>query len=159
MSAVDADVPSQDWGSDERCLRRLRARRTRPSGPARADRVHKFRGEGQKTGAIIAAHRGLATEEHAGFGEVQRPWHSGDNASYRETAAGYIAGNSIPEWELRNRVRSGFKTAADHALDRSGHGDIVIATHGMSPTIFLASKLDLDTNELTHLFTGGIIPE
>lgn len=130
-----------------------------------------------ETGAIIALRKGLATEEHSGFGEVDRPWHSGGNDAYRATAARYLNVETVAGWEPRDRVLFRFRSAVEAALETPGDDDIVVATHGMSPTVYLSSlidfdavgfwraltfpdawRLDTDTKKLTHLFEGGLAP-
>jgi broad specificity phosphatase PhoE len=123
-----------------------------------------------ETGAIIALRRGLHTAVDERFAEVDQSA-SGWIENYRETAVEYLRTGASPGWEPHESVVARFDAAIAAV---NADGDVVIATHGLAPSLWLASRtaidivpfwealtfpdawrLDLDSGELAHLFSAG----
>lgn len=130
----------------------------------------------EQTAAIIAMRRGLRVEVDEGFGEVDRPttW----DGDYRAQAAAYLAGAAHPGWEPRERVMRRFADAVERATTSPGEGDVVIVNHGMALSLYLelvarvdivpfwqaltfpdAWRVDVETGELAHLYSGAPAPD
>jgi len=96
----------------------------------------------QETAAVIALRRGYEVVSDPGFGEVDRPeiW----DRDYREVAANYLAGTTEPDWEPQESVVARFGAAAERLRNRQPDGDLVVATHGLAMSLFLASIAEVD---------------
>ena len=124
-----------------------------------------------ETGAIIALRRGLRTAVDERLGEVDQSA-SGWIEDYRATAKEYLGTGDSPGWEPRESVVGRFESAISEVSDADG--DVVIATHGLAPSLWLARRtpidlvpfwealtfpdawrFDLETGELTHVFSTG----
>lgn len=90
----------------------------------------------KETADVIGLRLGLPVGVDAGFGEVDRPevW----DRDYREAAAGYLAGAGEPGWEDRPAVTRRFAAAVARASSGTEQ-DIVIVSHGMAMTLWVAS--------------------
>ena len=130
-----------------------------------------------QTAAIIAMRRGLQTAVDDGFGEVDRPttW----DGDYRALAAAYLAGAAHPGWEPRGQVMRRFADAVERATAAAaGDGDLVVVNHGMAMSLYLelvaridivpfwqaltfpdAWRVDVETGELAHLYSGAPAPD
>jgi broad specificity phosphatase PhoE len=129
----------------------------------------------EQTAAIIAMRLGLRAEVDERFGEVDRPadWVE----DHRALARTYLRGAEHPGWEPRERVMHRFAEAVERV--RAGaEGDSVIVNHGMALSLYLelvaridivpfwqaltfpdAWRVDLETAELTHLYSGAPAPD
>ena len=124
-----------------------------------------------ETGAIIALRRGLRTAVDERFAEVDQSA-SGWIEDYRMTARAYLRTGTSPGWEPHKSVVSRFDAAISDFIVASG--DVVIATHGLAPSLWLASRTSIDllpfwealtfpdawrfdteSGELTHVFSAG----
>ena len=81
------------------------------------------------------------------FGEVRRddePWEGG----YRELRRAYVGGADHSGWEPRERVVARFDRAVAVHLVRAAGRTLVIGTHGMAMTAWLAARVGpLDPGE------------
>jgi broad specificity phosphatase PhoE len=77
-----------------------------------------------------------------GFAEVRRP-HVADGDTYRALARAYLDGAEHDGWEPHAQVAQRFAGAvARHATAATG-STLVIGTHGLAPTVWLAGLLRL----------------
>jgi broad specificity phosphatase PhoE len=75
------------------------------------------------------------------FNEVVRdePYH-GD---FRARRRGFLTGTDHPGWEPRDRVVARFDAGIRHWRARAATRPLVVATHGMAMTLWLADAVDL----------------
>ncbi|MEU5912734.1 hypothetical protein [Micromonospora sp. NPDC047527] len=87
--------------------------------------------------------RGQYVATDAGFCEVQRPYRWSDD--YRQQARAYIEGICHNEWEPHAHVLARFDAAvARHASVAAVYErTLIVGTHGLAPTVWLASRLPL----------------
>jgi broad specificity phosphatase PhoE len=130
----------------------------------------------EQTAAIIAMRRGLRVETDEDLGEVDRPdaWVE----DHRSLAAAYLSGQEHPGWEPRRQVMRRFADAVERAMASPGDGDVVVVNHGMALSLYLelvaridivpfwraltfpdAWRVDLETGELGHLYSGAPAPD
>lgn len=131
----------------------------------------------EQTAAIIAMRRGVTNTTDARFGEVDRPdeWVE----DHRARAAAYLSGTQHPGWEPRATVMHRFAEAVQAARGAMDpERDLVIVTHGMAMSLYLelvaridivpfwraltfpdAWRIDLETEQLTHLYSGAQAPD
>ena len=89
----------------------------------------------------------LAPDEERGvirdsrFGEVRRNERFSDD--FRRARREYVRGAKIDDWEPQEAVVARFATAVAEARRLASDRDLVIATHGMAMTLWLASELGL----------------
>ncbi|MCM4080112.1 histidine phosphatase family protein [Paractinoplanes hotanensis] len=75
--------------------------------------------------------------EDAGFDEVRRPHEWRDD--HRERARAYVEGATPAGWEPRQQVAARFTAAVARHAARAGGGPLVVGTHGMALTTWLAA--------------------
>jgi broad specificity phosphatase PhoE len=75
------------------------------------------------------------------LGEVRRTEAFSDD--FRRVRRQYVGGARIDGWEPREHVVARFAAAVAEARQIAGDRDLVIATHGMAMTLWLASELGL----------------
>ncbi len=80
-----------------------------------------------------------------GFREVRRPYVWSANEDYRALARAYVEGVCHDGWEPLAQVVSRFDAAVDRhaALAAAQDRPLVVGTHGLAPTVWLASRLAL----------------
>ena len=131
----------------------------------------------RETAAVIALRRGLSVVTDRRFAEVDQGdrWIEDD---YRVVAARYLGGFDEPGWEPRASVVVRFTSAVDDALAVNTAGDLVVVSHGLAMSLYLASaatidlvpfwrpltfpdawRLDLQTKSLARVFAGGLTGE
>jgi broad specificity phosphatase PhoE len=115
----------------------------------------------------------LRTAVDQRFGEVDQSA-AGWIDDYRAAASEYLATGASPAWEPREAVARRFDAAIAGATANTPTGDLVIATHGLALSLWLASRtaidivpfwdrltfpdawrLDLESGQLTHVFSAG----
>ena len=89
----------------------------------------------RETAEVLALRLGTEVAIDPRFQEVDRPqvW----DRDYREVAGGYLAGASEPGWEPQASVVARFSRAVADA--KLGNTDIVVVTHGMAMSLWVAS--------------------
>ncbi|GAA4039876.1 hypothetical protein GCM10022248_02570 [Nonomuraea soli] len=132
MPAFTPDVAPHEWElSDEG---RERARELMARLPAPAHLVSSAEPKAWQTVGGSAARDGR-------FNEVGRdePW-GGD---FRERRLAYVSGADHPGWEPRQEVAGRFDAGIREHLEAAGGGPVVVATHGMAMTVWLAARIGL----------------
>lgn len=135
MPEVVCGVSSKLWGlgevSREDCVLLAHAL---PPGISRVWSSDERKAK--ETADVIGLRLGLPVSVDVGFGEVDRPdvW----DRDYREVAAGYLGGADEPGWEDRRAVTGRFAAAVARASSGTEQ-DIVIVSHGMAMTLWMAS--------------------
>ncbi|WP_045743222.1 MULTISPECIES: histidine phosphatase family protein [Actinoplanes] len=143
MPAIDPGVPADRWSLawDSRVAARLL--RLHVSHPAYY--VASTEPKAAQTMQEIAGAQRVATD--AGLAEVHRPdvWFA-DEQEYHAAARAYAAGQSPDGWEPRDEVIARFDAAVlRHAEAAAAQGrTLVIGTHGLAPTVWMASRYQLD---------------
>lgn len=96
-----------------------------------------------QTADEVAAIRGGTVVRDIRLGEVRRPFVWGDG--HRRVARGYVDGTDHDGWEPRTAVVARFDAAVrEHAAAAGVAGvPLVVASHGMAPTVWLTSVLQL----------------
>jgi broad specificity phosphatase PhoE len=129
-----------------------------------------------ETAAVIALRRGLRTALDKRFAEVEQDA-AGWIDDYRAAAAEYLATGASPGWEAREAVVQRFEAAITDALGDAATGDLVVATHGLALSLWLASRtrtdtvrfwqeltfpdawrVDIESGSLVHVFSAGAPP-
>jgi len=135
MPEVVRGVSSRQWGlseaSREDCVLLAHAL---PPGIGRVWSSDERKAK--ETADVVGLRLGLPVSVDVGFGEVDRPdvW----DRDYREVAAGYLGGADEPGWEERAAVVRRFAAAVGRAQGGTT-GDVVIVTHGMAMSLWVAS--------------------
>ena len=140
---VDPEVPADRWplGWDSRVASRLlRLHVTHP-----AYYVSSTEPKAAQTMQEIAGAQRLVTDPD--LAEVHRPhvWFS-DEKDYHAAALAYAGGADLEGWEPRAAVIERFDAAVvRHAADAAARGcTLVIGTHGLAPTVWMASRYELN---------------
>ncbi|MEU4238243.1 histidine phosphatase family protein [Actinoplanes sp. NPDC026619] len=139
MPEIEPAVPAERWHLSE--AGRAAARELAPRMPAPAYYVASSEPKARETLREIAPTEAIAAD--ARFAEVRRPpdWTDGD--TYRAAARAYVRGERHAAWEPHDEVIERFGAAvADHAART--HRTLVIGTHGLALTVWLASRVTLD---------------
>jgi broad specificity phosphatase PhoE len=135
MPAVEPDVPAGRWRLTEDG--RAAARALRPSVPAGARFVASDERKAIET--LVEMSGGAPVAADPDLREAGRP--DGWDADYRSRARSYLLGEPLAGWEPRERVAARFARAVDrHART----GPLVIGTHGLAATIWLAVVAGVD---------------
>jgi broad specificity phosphatase PhoE len=141
--AVDPAVPSEHWelGPDGRAA----ARALRPRLPSPGSFVASPEPKARQTLEEVADE--VAIE--AGFAEVRRPYVWGDD--YRGIARAYVEGVRHDGWEAHQDVIARFDAAVvRHAsIAAARNTTLIVGTHGLAPTVWLASRYRLEPNPAT----------
>lgn len=135
----------------------------------------------KQTAGVLALRRGLDVVEDERLREVEQGICWVDD--YRALAASYLERGNIgaaTDWEPRELVVERFGTAVAAAVtaNQGSEGDILVVTHGLAMSLWLASratidpvpfwraltfpdawKLDLEIREVRRLWMGGRAPE
>lgn len=140
MPIVEPDVPSDQWQLGEEGRAEARSLRSRLSEPAYF--VASDEPKAVQTLEEVAGETSVSTDP--GFREVRRPhvW----SEDYRLVARAYVNGIRPGEWEDHVQVADRFAAAvAKHAAIAAAMGHaLVIGTHGLAPTVWLATVMRLD---------------
>ena len=135
MPAADAAVPAHRWQLSPAGRSAARALRLPADEGTRL--VASDEPKAAQTLIEATGHAVIATDPD--FGEVRRPaeW----IPDHRERARAYVSGTTHDGWEPRTAVAERF----DAAVARHTSPDtLIIATHGMAMTVWLASRIALD---------------
>lgn len=142
MPVVDPAVPAERWqlGPGGRAA----ARNLRPMVIGPAYYVASAEPKAVQTLQEIAGHTDVTTD--AGLVEVRRPHIWSDNSTYRSTARSYVEGILPDGWEPHDQVVRRFDHAVVlHAATANARGrTLIVGTHGLAPTIWLASRYHLE---------------
>jgi broad specificity phosphatase PhoE len=139
MPEIDPEVPSALWRLGP--AGRAAARALRPRVPSSAYFVASTEPKAVQTLEEIAGHRDVATDPD--FGEVRRPHAWLDGTAYRSLAHSYVDGLLPDGWESRSAVAERFGAAlARHAP--AANRTLVVGTHGLAVTVWLAAVTALD---------------
>jgi broad specificity phosphatase PhoE len=136
MPAVDPATDPATWelGADGRTGARL----LDAALPAVAVRVAS---DEPKAWQTLAPDRERGVIRDSRLGEVRRTEAFSDD--FRSVRRQYVGGARIDSWEPREHVVARFAAAVAEARQLAGDRDLVIATHGMAMTLWLASELGL----------------
>lgn len=138
MPEIDPQTPAELWhlGDDGRTA----ARALRPLLAQPAYYVASTEPKAAETLQEITGDLNVPTDP--GFTEVRRPHRWSDDYDYRTVARAYAAGARHDGWEPHEEVIDRFDAAvARHtALAAACNKTLVIGTHGLAPTIWLASR-------------------
>jgi broad specificity phosphatase PhoE len=88
---------------------------------------------------LHCAYPGRAVDTDPRFGEVRRVEPVDDG--YAERRRQYVSGTPLPRWELASAVVARFAAAVTDHLARADGRPLVIGTHGMALTVWLAAAL------------------
>jgi broad specificity phosphatase PhoE len=132
MPAVDAQVPPDRWDLDPAGRAAARALALPPHAVLVSSTEPKARQTLEPAGPV---------RTDARFVEVTRdePFH-GD---YRARRHSYVDGVDHPGWEPRRLVAARFDAGVSFWLREAGARPLVIATHGMAMTVWLAAAVGL----------------
>ncbi|MDG4795458.1 hypothetical protein [Micromonospora sp. WMMD1082] len=142
IPVVDPAVPAERWQLGP--AGRAAARAVRRLVPGPAYYVASSEPKAVQTVQEIARHRHVVTD--AALGEVRRPRQWSDTSTYRATARSYIQGVCPEGWEPHDQVVHRFHEAViRHAAAAAALGaTLVVGTHGLASTIWLASRHRLE---------------
>ncbi len=95
----------------------------------------------RETADVIGLRLGLPVSIDSRFAEVDRPavW----DRDYREVAAGYLGGRDEPGWETRENVVARFSAGLESMPEPAG--PVVVVSHGLALTLWLASRTTIET--------------
>ncbi|BCJ37952.1 hypothetical protein Athai_54550 [Actinocatenispora thailandica] len=96
-------------------------------------------GEPKAIQTLQCAYPGRAVDVDPRFGEVRRAEPVDDG--YAERRRRYVSGLLLPGWELASAVAARFAAAVTDHLGRADGRPLVIGTHGMALTVWLAALL------------------
>jgi broad specificity phosphatase PhoE len=106
---------------------------------------------------LHCAYPGRAVDTDPRFGEVRRVEPVDDG--YAERRRRYVSGTPLPRWELASAVVARFAAAVTDHLARADGRPLVIGTHGMALTVWLAAALPTaPPADPTALPTGPTAP-
>ncbi len=139
MPLVDPSIRSERWelGDEGRAA----ARALRPLIPQPAYYVASPEPKAAQTVQELAGDAEIPTD--AGFAEVRRPYVWSAVADYRALAWAYVAGTSHDGWEPHEAVAARFDAAVTRHAVAAGDKVLVIGTHGLAPTVWLAGRFEL----------------
>jgi broad specificity phosphatase PhoE len=132
MPAVSPDVPPERWPLDDGGRRAAAALDLPPDALLVSSTEPKARQTLEPAGPVVVDAR---------FDEVARdePF----DGDYRARRRAYVGGTDHPGWEPRERVVARFAAGVGEWLERAGGRTLVIGTHGMAMTLWLASVTEL----------------
>lgn len=142
MPVLEPEVPAERWhlGSGGKAA----ARSLRAALPQAAYYVSSDEPKAAETIREIAGDLDVALDPD--FGEVRRPHVWAGDADHRAVNAAYLDGACHDGWEAPVRVVERFGAAvARHAAAARGR-PLIIGTHGMAPTLWLADRMRLAPN-------------
>ncbi|MEV6344616.1 histidine phosphatase family protein [Actinoplanes sp. NPDC051851] len=142
MPAVDPGVPAEQWQLAQES--RVAARLIRLHVQHPAYYVASTEPKAAQTMQEIAGAQRVVTDPD--LTEVHRPhvWLTDDE--YQAAMLAYLSGECPDGWESHDRVIERFDAAViRHAAAAAEHGrTLVIGTHGLAPTVWMASRYPLD---------------
>jgi broad specificity phosphatase PhoE len=136
MPVVDAGTPSQRWQLGE--AGRTAARALRSRLPRHGHYVSSHEPKALQTVQQLTDQEVLTDD---GFAEVRRP--SAWTDDYRSQARAYVDGRQHPGWEPHGEVAQRFDEAIRRHLTAADGKALIVGTHGLAPTIWLASRIPL----------------
>jgi broad specificity phosphatase PhoE len=141
MPEIDPQTPSKLWHLGDQG--RTAARALRPQLTQPAYYVASTEPKAVETLQEITGDLNVSTDP--GFAEVHRPHRWSDDHDYRTAARAYLEGARHDGWEPHQEVIDRFDAAAArHAvLAAACNQTLIIGTHGIAATIWLASKYSL----------------
>jgi probable phosphoglycerate mutase len=107
------------------------------------------------TAQRIAAPRGMRIVLEQDLREVERPWVG--EGSYREVAASYLRGESVPQWEPRQVAQTRIRTAVDGL--RGSESDVVIVSHGLLLSLLTETWIDEEIDQLVSRWERMRFPD
>jgi broad specificity phosphatase PhoE len=138
MPQVDAAMPPHRWqlGAEGRAA----AAALRTAVPDPAHLVASDEPKAVETMRELAGHRDIPMDP--GFAEVRRRKFWTTDVEYRDLARSYLDGAEHPAWEAHQAVVDRFDAAlARHTVRAADAGrPLVVGTHGMAMTLWLASR-------------------
>jgi broad specificity phosphatase PhoE len=139
MPAVLPDVPAECWELDEQGRAASRAL----AGAVPDSSYYVSSDEPKAFQTVYEMSGGREVVAESDFREVRRPHRWSDD--YRDQARAYVAGICPDGWEPRAQVVARFDAALSrHARTAAARQQtLVIGTHGLAPTVWLASRLPL----------------
>ncbi|HET8660053.1 MAG TPA: hypothetical protein VFM55_13770 [Micromonosporaceae bacterium] len=142
LPELEPDVRSEHWqlGAEGRAAARsLRSLVAEPAYFVASD-------EPKAVQTLQELAGGLAVLTDPGFGEVRRPHLWSDGRTYRSAARSYVEGVRHHGWEAHTKVAARFGAAvARHAgLAKKARRTLVIGTHGLAPTVWMAGLIRLE---------------
>jgi broad specificity phosphatase PhoE len=140
MPRIDPSIDAERWHLGE--AGRAAARALRPLIPQPAYYVASPEPKAAQTVLELAGDADVATD--AGFAEVRRPHVWSAEADYRALARAYVEGAGHAGWEPHGEVAARFEQAVARHLAAAGPAVLVIGTHGLAPTVWLASRFTLE---------------
>jgi len=140
MPVPDPDVPSERWRLGE--PGRAAARALRAVLPPDAYLVASDEPKAVQTLQEAAGQPDVATDPD--FGEVRRPYVWAADEDYRSVARAYVEGAAHAGWEPHAAVAARFGAAVARHAALAGHRTLVVGTHGLSPTVWLAGVVRLE---------------
>lgn len=96
-------------------------------------------GEAKAIQTLQCAYPGRTIDADPRFGEVRRVEPVDDG--YAQRRRRYVSGAQLPRWELASSVAARFAAAVTDHLARANGRPLVIGTHGMALTVWLAAVL------------------
>jgi broad specificity phosphatase PhoE len=150
MPEIDPAMPADRWELGP--VGRAAACALKPLLNHPADYVSSTEVKAQQTLQEIAGRSTVATD--AGFAEVRRPpvWSAGD--TYRDLARAYVQGRCHEGWEKHADVIKRFDAALARHTETAGR-TLVIGTHGLAMTLWLAARFDLSPSPAEFWSTLG----
>ena len=152
MPVVDPTVASHRWQLDD-------------TGRAAADELAAALPDGPLYWVASTEPKAWQTAEHmaAGapvhqdpdFGEVRKPHEF--TARHRHLASAYLSGTIHPHWEDPDTVAARFGAAVSRHLAAAGPATVVITTHGIALTTWLARHIDL--GDAAGFWRGLTLPD
>lgn len=140
MPEVVQGTSSKFWGLSEAaredCVMLAHAMPVGLASPVWSSDERKAR----ETAEVLGLRLGLDVAIDPRFQEVDRPqvW----DRDYREVAEGYLGGTHEPGWESQASVVTRFSAAVAEA--QTGGGDVVVVSHGMAMSLWVASIAGID---------------
>ncbi|SCL54696.1 Broad specificity phosphatase PhoE [Micromonospora peucetia] len=140
MPVLQPEIPAVDWELDEQG--RAAARAFSGTLPDSAYLVSSTEPKAMQTLQEMASGRTVVPED--GFREVHQPIRWCDN--YHDLARAYLDGVVPDGWETHEDLVARFNTAvARHAAAARAQGQtLIIGTHGLAATVWLAQHLPLE---------------
>jgi broad specificity phosphatase PhoE len=136
MPQIDPSVRSERWQLGD--AGRAAARALRPLIPQPAYYVASPEPKAAQTLQEVAGDAEVGTDP--GFAEVHRPF---VDSGYRALARAYVEGTCHDGWEPHEEVAARFADAVARHAAAAGQTMLVIGTHGLAPTVWLARRFEL----------------
>jgi hypothetical protein len=144
MPTVDPQVPAEEWQLAQESRVAARLMRLHVCHPAYY--VASTEPKAAQTMQEIAGAQRVVRD--AGLAEVHRPHVWFTDEGYQEAAESYARGGCPDGWEPRDEVIGRFDAAVvRHAAAAAEQNrTLVIGTHGLAPTVWMASRYRLATD-------------